>query len=159
MISLDELQQLAADNKMARFAIFLWAIEISAQAADLGPGAKATIGEHMGYSTRTVSQLAEMHGFSEELIDLDAKPGMYWAAIQNSKTPVETIRTALAKGLTTAGEVKALLGIESSRKPPLLTSEVAIAEVESGQMVIRSDQIHPEDKYPLRANLRLSKIK
>lgn len=159
MNSLDELQQEAADNKVARFAVFLWALEISAQAAEIGPGAKATIGEHMGYSTRTVSQLAEMYGLPAELVDLDAKPGMYWAALQHSDAPIETIRIALREGWTTAGEVKKYLGIMNGRKPPLLVSEVDVAEVEQGQMIIRSDQIHPEDKYPARANLRLSKVK
>jgi len=156
MISLDELQTKAAENKVARFAAFLEAIAICAQAEEMGPGAKSTIAEHIGYSTRTVSQLAAMHDLPEELIDLDAKPGMYWAAIQNSETPVETIRHALSKGWTTAGEIKKHLGITNGRKPPLLVSEVDVAEVELGQMVIRSDSIKPEDGYPPRANLRLS---
>lgn len=159
MISLDELQQEAANNKMVRFANFLDALRIARMAADMGPGAKSAIGEYLGYSTRTISQLAEMYGLPEELIDLDAKPGMYWAAMQYSDTPVETIRHALREGWTTAGEVKQYLGIANERKPPLLVSEVTVAEVEAGQMVLRSDNIHPEDKYPARARLRLSEAK
>jgi len=151
MSNLDALQQRAADNKVARFAIFLDALEISAQAADLGPGAKATVGEYMGYSTRTVTQLAEMYGLPEELIDLDAKPGMYWAVIQNAPAPVETIRLALQEGWTTAAQVKEHLGITNGRKPPLLVSEVDVVEVELGQMIIQSAKIKPEDGYPSRA--------
>ena len=159
MTSLDELQQKAADNKVARMAALLDAIAICAQAEEMGPGAKSTVAEHLGYSTRTVTQLAAMHDFPEELIDLDAKPGMYWAAIQNAPAPVETIRHALAEGWTTAGQVKKFLGIENGRKPPLLVSEVTLARVEPGQMLIQSSQICPEDQYPARANLRLSKVK
>ena len=159
MISLDELQTKAAENKVARFAAFLEAIAICAQAEEMGPGAKSTVAEYLGYATRTVTQLAAMHDLPEDCIDLDAKPGMYWAAIQNAPTPVETIRHALSKGWTTAGEIKKHLGIENGRKPPLLVSEVDVAEVEPGQMVIRSDKICPEDKYPPRANLRLSRAK
>jgi len=159
MISLDELQQRAAENKMARFAAFLEAIAICAQAAEMGAGAKSAVAEHIGYSTRTVTQLAAMHGLPEDCIDLDAKPGMYWAAIQNAPAPVETIRHALREGWTTAGEIKKHLGITNGRKPPLLVSEVSVTGVEPGRMVILSDQICPEDGYPPRANLRLSEAK
>jgi len=159
MFNLDELQQKAADNKVARFAVFLDAIAICAQAEEMGPGAKSTVAEHIGYSTRTVSQLAAMHDLPEDCIDLDAKPGMYWAVIQNSDAPVATIRHALAEGWTTAGEVKKFLGITNERKPPLLVSEVDVVAVEPGQMVIQSAKIKPEDGYPSRAKLRLSEAK
>jgi len=159
MISLDELQQKAAENKVARFAAFLEAIAICAQAEEMGPGAKSAIAEHIGYHTRTVTQLAAMHDLPEDCIDLDAKPSMYWAAIQHAPAPIETIRHALREGWTTAGEIKKHLGITNGRKPPLLVSEVDVVEVEPGQMVIRCEQICPEDKYPPRANLRLSQVK
>ena len=159
MSNLDALQQRAADNKVARFAAFLEAIAICAQAEELGPGAKSAVAEHIGYSTRTVSQLAAMHDLPEDCIDLDAKPGMYWAAIQNAPAPVETIRLALQEGWTTAGEIKKHLGITNERKPPLLVSEVDVVAVEPGQMVIQSAKIKPEDGYPSRAKLRLSEAK
>lgn len=157
-MTLDELQQRAADNRLARLAVLLDAIEISAQAEALGPGAKSAVAEHIGYSTRTVSQLAAMHGLPEDCIDLDAKPGMYWAAIQNADVAVDTIRHALAEGWTTAGQVKQYLGVADGRKPPLLVSEVDIVAVERGRLVVRSENIRPEDGWPRRAKVRVSKI-
>ena len=170
--NLDELAQRAADNRLARLALWLDAIEIAAQAEELArdpcagdyvgsefKGPKGTVAEHMGYSTRTVSQLATMHDFPEELIVLDAKPGMYWAAMQHSDAPVETIRHAVKEGWTTPAEVKVFLGVKEKRHPPLLVAQVDVAEVEPGQMVIRSDRIKPEDGWPATLRARLSEAK
>ncbi|HUW32679.1 MAG TPA: hypothetical protein VM223_13795 [Planctomycetota bacterium] len=154
-MTLDELQQRAADNKLARLAALFDAVAICAAAEVIGPGAKATIGEHLGYSTRTVTQLAAMHDLPEDCIDLDAKPGMYWAAIQNAPEPVTTIRHALAEGWTTAGQVKEYLGIAKEKKPPLLVAEADITAGE-GQLIVKSDKVHPEDGWPARAKVRVS---
>jgi len=157
-MTLDELQQRAADNKVARMAALLDAIAICAKAEGMGPGAKSTIGEHLGYSTRTVSQLAAMHDIPEDCIDLDAKPGMYWAAIQNAPAPVEVIRHALAEGWTTAGQVKQYLGLVEEKRPPLLVAEADIT-AGPGRLVVESDKIHPEDGWPGRAKVRVSEAK
>ena len=166
-MTLDELEQRAADNKLARLAALFDAIAICAAAveledrADLAPefkGAKGAVGSYLGYSTRTVSQLAAMIDLPEDCVDLDAKPGMYWAALQNADAPVEVIRYALAEGWTTAGQVKKYLGLAEERRPPLLVAEADIT-AGPGRLVVKSDKIHPEDGWPGRAKVRVSEAK
>ena len=166
-LSLDELEQRAADNKLARLAALFDAIEICAAAemledrAGLDPefkGAKGAVGACLGYATRTVSQLAAMINFPEDCVDLDAKPGMYWAAFQNADNPVEVIRHALVEGWTTAGQIKQYLGLTEERKPPLLVAEADIT-AEPGRLVVESDKIRPEDGWPGRAKVRVSEAK
>lgn len=163
-MTLDELQQRAADNKLARLAALFDAIEICAAAemledrGNLDPkfkGAKGAVGACLGYATRTVSQLAAMINFPEDCIDLDAKPGMYWAIFQNADAPVEVARHALAEGWTTAGQVKEYLGIAKEKRPPLLVAEADIT-VSPGRLVIFSSKIKPEDSWPGRAKIRVS---
>jgi len=153
----DELEQWAANNATARLAAFLESIAISALAAQWGPGAKRGAASCLKYATRTVSRLAALHDLPQDLIDLEVKVGLYWAAIQHSDNPVEVIRHALNEGWTTAGEVKRYLGVAKEKEPPLLVAEVEL-EITDGVAVIRAESIRPEDGYPERCKVRLTAL-
>jgi len=153
----DELEQWGANNAIARLAALLESIAISAVATQWGPGAKRGVASCLKYSTRTVSQLAALHDLPPDLINLEVKVGLYWAAIQHSDNPVEVIRHAMNEGWTTAAEVKRYLGVAKEPVPPLLVAEVEL-EVTNGKAVLLDESIRPEDGYPARCKVRFTAL-
>jgi hypothetical protein len=133
MSELDALQQRAADNSLARLALLLDAIEISAQAADLEEegkkeyaGARRTIAEHLKYSTNTVTKLAAMHALPDDCIDLNLKPGTYWVVLLHADAPVEFLRQRAIPEQMTPGQAKKALGVEVVRESRLTRLEAEL---------------------------------
>ena len=130
-MNLDDLCQRAADNSTARHAALLDAIQIAAEAMRMGfvwitdddgqkkrVGAVSKVAEHIHYKANTVKKLSTLEGLPPELVDLDSMPGMYWVAIHNTESFEEykaVIKQALAKGVTTPGGMKRLLGIDEEK--------------------------------------------
>lgn len=172
---IDALLQRAADNSMARLAVLLDAIEVSALAEELTAWgqlvgvevdgekkyvtAKSAIASHLHYSTNVVTKLAAMAGLPDELIDLDCKPGMYWVAILNAEDPMQAIRKALKEGITTPGGMKRMLGIEDSRKLPFVKMRAKVSEIRDGEVVLQSPKIKPEDNWPDEISFTGRKVK
>jgi len=123
MISLDALEQRAADNSVGRLTELMDAIGIAATAVEMGPGAVASIASHLKYSKNTIKKLAAMHDLPEDCIDLNIKPGTYWAILlyadEAGIAPVEFIRNRVIPEQMTPAEAKRAMGIEVVRESAL----------------------------------------
>ena len=129
MSKLDALQQRAADNSVARLALLLDAIEISAAATDMGPGAKRTIAEHLKYATNTVTKLAAMHDLPDDCIDLNLKPGTYWVVLLHADAPVEFLRQQAIPEQMSPAEAKRALGVVAVRESRLAKLEAELDQL------------------------------
>jgi hypothetical protein len=122
-MELDTLEQRAADNSINRLQDLLDAIGICATAVEMGPGAVASVADHLKYSRTTVRRLAAMHDLPEDCIDLNVKPGVYWAVLLYAEEaeiePVDFIRTRVIPEQMTPAEAKRAMGIEVIRESAL----------------------------------------
>jgi hypothetical protein len=99
------------------------AIGISADAVTMGPGAVGSIADKLKYSKNTVRKLAKMHDLPKDCIDLNLKPGTYWAILLCAKeagiAPVEFIRSRAIPEQMSPAEAKRAMGIEVIRESAL----------------------------------------
>ena len=171
-MNLDDLCQRAADNSTARHAALLDAIQIAAEAMRMGfvwitdddgqkkrVGAVSKVAEHIHYKANTVKKLSTLEGLPPELVDLDSMPGMYWVAIHNTESFEEykaVIKQALAKGVTTPGGMKRLLGIdEDSSDGKWVNNDAEIVEINRPYLIVRIDgDWQPAADAPERVRVR-----
>ena len=154
-MNLDDLCQRAADNSTARHAALLDAIQIAADAMRAGPGAVGKVAEHIHYGKNTVKKLAAMEGLPPELVDLDAKVGMYWVALMNAPFPIAAIREALEQGITTPAGMKKLLGVEEKKEDGKWVNNNGLLVSVDGQYltVFIEDDWHPATDAPERVRV------
>ena len=126
-MNLEDLKQAGSNNYATRLAALIDAIQLAAQAAQMGPGAMQALAGELHYSTTTVRRLGAMGKLPEDLISVDMTVGAYYTAILYAEeaglTPVEAIKQALEQGADTPAKVKELLGIEREGQdfqPPLI---------------------------------------
>ncbi len=131
-MELDALEQRAADNSVNRLQDLLDAIGISATAVEMGPGAVATVADHLKYSKTTVKRLAAMHDLPQDCIDLNVKPGTYWAVLLHAEEaevePVDFIRTRVIPEQMTPAQARRAMGIEVVRESALGKLKESIAD-------------------------------
>jgi len=129
IFDLDALQQRAAENAMARLALWLDAIRISAAATEMGPGAKSSVAEYLKYTTTTVGRLAAMIDLPDDCIDLELPLGTYWVALLHADAPVEFLRQHAIPNKWSPAEAKRALGVEVVRESRLNKLEAELDQL------------------------------
>ena len=162
-MSLEDLKQRASDNYAGRLGALLDAIAISAEAAKMGTGAIQAVASELHYGANTVRKLAAMQRFPDRLINVDMKPGAYWACIlcaeEIGRRPEVVVRYALMKGWDTSAKVKAGLGLVAGRdgKPPCLDCEAWTRRVPGTNRELTLQLIERElpEEMPHRARVKM----